>query len=111
MAICSGDSLQLRSRFRFDEFHWYLNGSPLAGQNRAIYVTTPGTYRLLVGYDAAASYIWSEEIEVVTGVAPTAGFGQSTFNAAVGGIRDLRQYQGNLDAQRLCHGGGLMDSL
>ncbi|HEX2901772.1 MAG TPA: hypothetical protein VHS96_18820, partial [Bacteroidia bacterium] len=59
IAICGSDSARLSSRFVFDDYRWYLNGSPLPGQSRTIHVTTPGTYRLLTQYDSNGGfYMW-----------------------------------------------------
>ncbi len=85
IGICGGDSATLRSRFRFDDYHWYFNGNPLTAQNRSFNTATPGTYQLLAQYDNNGGfYMWSEVVEVVVAPAPTAGFGQSTFNTVVG---------------------------
>ncbi len=84
LAICGSDSLQLRSRFRFDEFRWYFNGTPLPLQTRAIALAAPGTYQLLARHDNNGGFlIWSETVVVINAVSPTAGFGQSAFNVAL----------------------------
>jgi PKD domain/Secretion system C-terminal sorting domain len=84
LAICSGDSIQLRSRFRFDDYHWYFNGNPLPTHLRAFNTATPGTYQLLAQFNPGSLVIWSETIEVVAQVSPTAGFGYSPAAVVTG---------------------------
>lgn len=85
IAICGGDSAFLHSRFRFDDYHWYHNGTPLATQNRGFLTATPGTYRLLTQYDNNGGfYMWSETVEVIVAPAIVADFGASTVTTVVG---------------------------
>ncbi len=85
IGICSGDSVQMHSRFRFDDYHWYFNGVPLPGQNRSFMAGAPGTYQLLAQWDSNAGiYIWSETVELVAALAPTAGFGTASTSFLIG---------------------------
>lgn len=110
IGICSGDSATLISRFAPDSYAWYLNGAPLGLTTSSINVATAGTYRLLIhsdnGYD-----MWSEEVEVVAGTTPIAGFAQSVDTVQVGVAVNFQDLSGGGTAYTWTFGDGNSSNL
>ncbi|MEY3445236.1 MAG: hypothetical protein RLZZ519_3517, partial [Bacteroidota bacterium] len=110
IGICSGDSAVLSSRFAPDSYAWYFNGAPMGISNTSITVGTAGTYQLLLHSDNGYE-MWSEEVEVVAGTTPIAGFAQSADTVQVGVAVNFQDLSGGGTAYTWTFGDGNSSNL